>query len=583
VSGRSRRSVPRYSGLAAAASAIAVMLMSLSILPDPASAQVKMADSEIARAMGPPYYSGAILPTPREVEYYDEAVDLANGHERFISGKPEIRYSGKARDIMMRLYNNRFENYTKQFPGTWREPDSGKRLPILFALISDPVGQELFRRHRYRKHARRLKPQGYLLKTDRNSIVCVGHDTAGLVNGMASLIQLMHIREGKLVVRKATILDWPVYRARLANDYFLPSEAVLDWMMLYKLNGMDCGYADLFDWRGLSSKLKKQLEVVKNYAEDPQIMRFIPEIHIGGRRAFPRMDCGSQEDIDKLLKTVEDILEYSGANDISLLMDDVPDELVMPQEMSKFERLGQAHGFALEQVYSHIQKVRPGSKLLFCPPYYQGRLHKHWKKPEAFEYMKDSQSWNKNIIMIWTGPHTGHPVMVPKDIKHYRKLVGPDRPLVYWDNTGWEGWSSHPLIYFHYQVPKDFASDCDGGLVFIKGYVCSPIHGVPGYRILYGTAVDHYWNPETFDHEYSRRQAVAQFIGPEAVPAGEEFYQWRLQLHDAADRTQFKQLVDLSRFEEILKSLEKVSWDDEIMEWCRRWFNDAVSVQNKGN
>ena len=76
---------------------------------------------------------------------------------------------------------------------------------------------------------------------------------------------------------------------------------------------------------------------------------------------------------------------------------------------------------------------------------------------------------------------------------------------------------------------------------------------------------------------------MAQFMGPEAVAAGEEFYQWRLHLHDVADRTQFKQLVDLSRFEEILKSLEKVSWDAEIMEWCRKWFNDAVSVQNKGN
>jgi len=72
-------------------------------------------------------------------------------------------------------------------------------------------------------------------------------------------------------------------------------------------------------------------------------------------------------------------------------------------------------------------------------------------------------------------------------------------------------------------------------------------------------------------------------MGPEAVPAGEEFYQWRFQLHDAADRTQFKQLVDLSRFEEILKSLEMVCWDDEIMGWCRKWFNDAVAVQNKGN
>ena len=77
--------------------------MSLSILPDPASAQVKMADREIARAMGPPYYSGAILPTPREVEYYDDAVDLANGHEGVISDKLEIRHSGKARDIMIRL------------------------------------------------------------------------------------------------------------------------------------------------------------------------------------------------------------------------------------------------------------------------------------------------------------------------------------------------------------------------------------------------------------------------------------------------------------------------------------------------
>ena len=67
------------------------------------AAELVDTDGEIAKAMGPPYYSGAILPTPREVEYYDEAVDLANGHEGVISDKLEIRHSGKARDIMIRL------------------------------------------------------------------------------------------------------------------------------------------------------------------------------------------------------------------------------------------------------------------------------------------------------------------------------------------------------------------------------------------------------------------------------------------------------------------------------------------------
>ncbi len=326
-------------------------------------------------------------------------------------------YAGPGRELILRLFNKRIESYKSLFKVRWKKGAAGQNIvPIVFSLAPQ---------------AKELGEQGYSLDIGPEGITGRGKDNAGMVNALASLLQLMFVKDGNLVVRQAHIIDWPTFTTRYTSDYTMPGVDFLDWMMLYKINGFSGGYAYYIDWRGLTDQNRKEMGVIRDYIDRYQTLAFMPQIHIGPRvtTVRPAVDSGNPEDVKALLKTVEELLLCSGAREIMVCYDDVSPYPSRPMEKKRFKTLGQANGFVLDQLYERMQKVRPGSKLMFCPPYYQGRARHYWRKDspihqDAMQYMKDTQSWNKNIILVWTGANTESKVIVDGG---YRPLPEPDR------------------------------------------------------------------------------------------------------------------------------------------------------------
>ncbi|MBN1346877.1 MAG: beta-N-acetylglucosaminidase domain-containing protein [Phycisphaerae bacterium] len=528
-------------------------------------------DDAIARAMGQPFYSGAILPTPRRVTYSDEALVLLDGPKRVDFCEPMVEYFGPARDLLIRLLNGRLDAYRKQFGGEWRPPDKSQRLAILVTLAGDENAQYLLDAYKLGDKAKSLEPQGYLLEVGSRGVLCAGKDNQGLVNALASLLQLVHVKDGRLCVRRASIVDSPTFTTRYTGEYGFAGEEFLDWMALYKVNGFATCYPAT-KWQGLTDAHRQGMKTVGDYAGKYGTLDYMVQFHVGGRRNRP-VDCGSDKDVATFLATLAETIRLSRPRHIMLCYDDVLEKL-QPEERGKFERPAQAHGSLVDRVYKHVQKLQPGTIVSFCPPYYQGFQHRKWRSGEELRekgltYLKDTRTWNPNVRLVWTGPVTESKVITMDDIDKYREAIGKDRPLFYWDNT----WHYHqPLRNFHSRYPKDFVLQCADRTGYINLNGTQPIG-----RFFAATASDYYWNPEAFDSKRARKEAVAQFMGPPAVPVAERFYEFRGDGY----MVYFSRMADLSKFEGIVRALGAVSWDAALTAVCRAGYEQVAKVQKK--
>ncbi len=541
---------------------LAGLLISLTLLAascNAAEVTQTTSDLELTKLMGPPFYSGEVLPTPRQARYDDEYLTLVDGAQGLLTAELRVEYTGPSAALAQRLWDQRIASYQQQFAVEEWTPAEGC-LPILVTLRENPD----------------VTPQGYELTIGPDAITCAGADNQGVMNAVASLLALVHVRDGKLVARCAHIVDKPTFVRRYTSEYWVLADSVFDWMMLNKVNGYSSGYANLIDWRGEMAEanvasLKRAGDYIRRY----RTMDFLPQIHIGPRRKDrPALDQGDPADIAKLLQTVEDVMTWTDADEIMILFDDVLPVLTMPREMEKFDSLGEATGQVLGELYEHMQQFRPGSRLLFCPPCYQGLKHRKWRedsqyRPQYLEYMSDMQSWNPNIVSVWTGPVTESRFITDEDIAAYRELLGPDRPLFYWDNT----WHYHqPLRNFHAKYPEGFVDECASA----SSYININLRGVIG-RYFTVTANDYYWNPEGFDVERSWRQAATHFMGADALPVVERFY----ALRGDGYNYYFTRGVDLEKLKVVFEDLERTSLTPEIPEACWAAYESIRRIQTE--
>ena len=528
-------------------------------------------DVAITKVMGLPYYSGQIIPAPKQATYYGETLVVLDGPRRITFCEPMFEYFGPARDLLIRLFDKRIEAYKTSFQGDWKPPDKTLRLPVLFTLADDPNAKYLLDRYDLHETARALKPQGYLLEIRQAGVLCAGRDNAGLVNGLASFLQLLHVESGRLVVRRASVVDSPTFTTRYTAEYSLGGTDFYDWMMLYKFNGFATCYPAM-DWQGLTDGRRKAMKITKGYIDTYQTLTYMVELHIGGRRQRA-MDCGEPADVERLLNTVTETIKLSGARHIMLCYDDVHPKL-QPRERERFKRPAEAHGTIVDTVYRRVQELSPGAIVSFCTPYYQGFKHRRWRagntaRDEALQYLRDTRKWNPNVRLVWTGPVTESLSIAQEDIDKYRAEIGPDRPLFYWDNT----WHYHqPLRNFYARYPKDFVTQCADRTGYINVNGTKPIG-----RFFGATAADYYWNPEGFDSRRSRQQAVAQFMGLPAVPAAERFY----ALRGNGYMYYFSRMVDMSAFAKALEALEAASFDPVLPEQCWSVYNGVAKKRKK--
>ncbi len=518
-------------------------------------------DAAIAKAMGAPYYSGAVIPRPREAEYGDEVVVLADGMGLRTLYRLDFEYQGPARKLAMRLLAARLQSYTEQFAGAWKAGGGGA-LPITAGLVTDDGVSSALRRLKLKRQAKGLPAQGYVLHIGPEEILCAGKDNTGVLNAVASLIQLMHVKDGKLVAPHARIVDWPTFEVRYTAEYWLPGTEFFDWMMLQKINGFGACYRAM-SWGGLTDEVREGLRRIGEYTRGHQTMHFMVQFHVGGRGKQHRViDCGDPAQVERLIQTIRETISLTPVQHLMICYDDVKPEF-QPKEKGRFAHPAEAHGVLMDTVYRVVKDMSPDTVVSFCSPNYQGLQHRRWRKtnpelPNVLEYMKYLRAWkNREVRIVWTGPVTESRWIKQKDLDLYYEQVSPGRKLMYWDNT----WHYHqPLRNFHAQYLDGFVDHCSDRTSYIN------VNGVGVTGRFFATSAnDYYWHPEGFDSKAARRQAVAQFMGPAAVPAAEAFYELRGEDYNVF----FSRDVDLAAFDKVLRDLAAVSLNDPFDEACR--------------
>lgn len=539
---------------------------------------IEIDDANVLISLGQPYYSGVVLPSPQNWAYSDDSVLLLDGSNDIKNYKLSLDKNAKSSELIEHLINKRLDGYLKLFPkNKWNL--AADNISVTFLLIDNPEAKNHIEKLKIKKED--VKEQGYVLDIDKQAVICIGADNQGLAFGAASFIQLIHADKGKVVVRKAKIIDYPIFINRCVSEAYLPGAEIFDWMTIYKFNQFGTHY-NFLNWNDKlieDNQKAKALLAASQYIEKYGTVSLRVEIHVGGRSNIKRIDISDDNDVNQLLSLVTTLIDKYAVATIAILADDIGEKNTLTANEAKmFKSWGQAHSYLVNKVYKKIQDVKPGTRLLFCPPYYRGKASvwfnpKHPKydaevEKTALQYMKDIQSINENVGIIWTGPATESLKIEQEDINHYLNLLNNKFKLSYWDNT----WHYHqPMRNFHADYMEGFENYCHdrGCYLYING-------NLPIGKFFAATASDYYWNPKQFDSRRSTRQAVIQFMGIEAIEIVEEFYEFRGDNYFA----QFAQNADIEKFEKIVNEIGRVSLDQGINNYCKKTYEQVKNSRN---
>ena len=526
----------------------------------------------LPQKVGQPFYSGGILPTPQLAEYSDAYFEMVDGPGQKWRTTVHMDYTGPARKLINELLRDRFWQFTRWFGDVDCDMSVVSQRPIVFALAGTEAASTYLQAYGLADKASLLQPQGYILSVRENGVLCVGADDQGMLNGAASLIQLIHPRMHSLVARCAEIVDWPTFQVRYTAEYRLPDRDFLKWMMLYKINGFGACYRGM-RWEGLTEEHRVGLKTIGEFIREYNTCHFMLQFHITGRGGGV-LNIADRTHVETLLRTIAETMALCPTQHVMICADDIA-PILTAEEAALYEHPAQAHAVLMEYVYQTVKRLDPDCVVSYCGPFYQGLQHRKWaegspSREAGMTFMEYLRQWaNKDIRIVWTGPVTESLSITAEDIAAYKGLIGEERQLVYWDNT----WHYHqPLRNFHARYLPGFVDHCADATSYININGMGPIG-----KFFSTTANDYYWNPEAFDSVRSRRHAVAQFMGPNAVDAAEALYALRGDTYMVV----FQSIVDLKAFDAAVAGLEKVSWNRELADYCRASYAEVVKQRGR--
>lgn len=467
--------------------------------------------------------------------------------------------AGKNTTLITRMFFERISELSQNYPVSETVGKSG--LPVVFMF--DYSYPEVLGPDAYKNYAE----QGYRLTISPDGIFCRAMSSAGLVNGMASLIQLLYSDGRAVLAESCEIIDRPVFRDRYVSEYFFPNESFFDWMMKNKLNGFASSYRAL-KWERLGENDLAGLRRVGEYIRTNGTLKYMVQLHLGGRGG-KILDAGNRHDRSVLLENIKKILEISSASHIMIAYDDIV-PVLQPMEKAMFDSPAEAHISIVEEVYEVVKSLKPNVVVSFCTPYYRGLQHHSWRNlkinNEGKKYLRAvKEKLRAEIPIVWTGPLTESKKITIKDVEVYKSLIGADKELFYWDNT-WHYYQ--PLRSFHSDYFDGFENYTynAGALLFINAMT-------PIGKFFASTASNYYWNPDAFNPVTTRKAAVGQYMGYDAIDISEEFF----SIRGAGTWDSFIQKGKLGEAYNIMERLRRVSASKEIPEYCLSYIKNAMN------
>ena len=443
-----------------------------------------------------PYYTGKILPTPRDVIYRNEYISLAdtavilNGIDR---NDPRLHY------LIDRI--TRYGGHSEFVE------QANAHHTCVITINDDTLDAP-------------QNPQGYRIRSSGNVVSLKGTDFQGLLWAISSLNQMIFLENGEPVVRSVDVTDWPesLRRGFLAGyDISRDPAVIAHFMVAYKLNLVDfrgeiAGDQEHYDnWR--LPRTETYYERVQEIGQRLTPLGF--EWYAGGRflghGRVPQINCSSDADLDLIYTNFALPVAEAGGN-LSVQFDDHRYPL-HPDDEATFGTAANADHSFLTRLYAALRRDYPDIRIAFCPPYYWGPVSPNPYPESRDEYLTLIGTLPEAIDIYWTGPSVRSTTVLPEHVSWETDRIRR-APLVFQNGVG----TPHALDSHYVTDPIYSLSEWyyEGYLGDIRAYM---VNGGDLDRtgVLVSVA-DWTWNPDTYDPEATIEDAVLKLTGPEAYP-----------------------------------------------------------------
>lgn len=216
------------------------------------------------------------------------------------------------------------------------------------------------------------------------------------------------------------------------------------------------------------------------------------------------MTYSSDDDFKALTKKLEAIRSLGIAN-FALFLDDVPQDLVHPEDKARFHTLAEAHTQLINRLFSYLKGISPDNNLIVCPTTYTNE----WGSQD---YIRDlGAGVPSEIPVVWTGTEVIPRTITVEQAEQWGAYLHR-KPLI-WDNYPTDDGNNAILNLdpLRGREPLLFSA--------ISGLFSNPMNQAHASFIPLQTQSDYLWNPAAYDPKVSEQHAVIAQYGPEAPRA----------------------------------------------------------------
>ncbi len=441
-----------------------------------------------------PYYTGKILPTPKNVEYKDVYLSLTNTAiilNNIEQNDPRLKYLLER----ITLYGGQYEFVT----------EANTEHTCVIKINDDALTSP-------------QNPQGYTIKSKGNVISIKGADFQGLLWAISTLNQMIFINDGETVVRTVDVTDWPDSELRgMLPDVTYDIKQLAHLMVAFKLNLVDfratlsTDQEHGTDWRlPRSAVFYNRLSEVKDQLTSLGFVWYAGARFLGYDQV-PQINCSSDSDFYTIYNNFAVPIANAGGN-LSVQFDDTRYPL-HPNDINTFGTAAEADSYLLTRLYDSLSSDNPDIRIAFCPPYYWGPVAPNPLPESRDDYLNFIGNLPQAFDIYWTGPRVVSNTVLPEHVAWEVDKI-KRKPLVFQNAIG----TPHAYDYHYMTDPVYSLSNW-----YYKGY----LNDIEAYMMNGGnidksgalvSIADWTWNHENFDPEATIEDAIIKLTDVLSYP-----------------------------------------------------------------
>lgn len=194
-----------------------------------------------------------------------------------------------------------------------------------------------------------------------------------------------------------------------------------------------------------------------------------------------------------------------GIRRFGLLLDDISEHLIFPEDVAMYGETVNAHIALIERYYNALTDMDPAIRLTVCPTQYHGRGNEYF-------IAKLGQNISPKISVFWTGRDICSRELTSREAVDF--IEGTRHKPLYWDNYPVNDCAMFNEMHLGPVINRD--PDLHK---YAEGIIANCMEYAECSKIPLITIADYLWDSEHYDPEAAWQKAIGRIIGSQNVAA----------------------------------------------------------------